>query len=57
MRAIGLHQFRPPDVLEVLDLPMPEPGPGEVRIRVHAVAVSPTDDSLSETGSSRSSGP
>ena len=46
MRAIGLHQFGPPDVLEVLDLPMPEPGPGEVRIRVHAVAVSPTDAAL-----------
>ena len=46
MRAIGLHQFGPPDVLEVLDLPLPEPGPGQVRIRVHAAAVSPTDAAL-----------
>ncbi len=46
MRAIGLYEFGPPEVLQVLDLPVPEPGPGEVRLRVHAAAVSPTDAAL-----------
>jgi NADPH2:quinone reductase len=34
MRAIQLHQFGGPEVLELVDLPVPRPGPDEVLIRV-----------------------
>ena len=46
MRAVGLHRFGGPEVLEVVDIPEPSPGPGEVRIRVHAATVNPTDTGL-----------
>ena len=42
MRAVGLTEFGPPEMLHLVELPDPEPGPGEVRIRVHAAAVNPT---------------
>ncbi len=46
MRAVGLTEFGPPEMLHLVELPDPEPGPGEVRIRVHAAAVNPTDTVL-----------
>jgi NADPH:quinone reductase-like Zn-dependent oxidoreductase len=46
MKAIAVHSFGGPEVLEVVDIPEPQPGPGQVRIRVHAVAVNPTDTAL-----------
>lgn len=39
MKAVQFTRFGPPDVLEVVELPVPEPGPGEVLIRVHAAGV------------------
>lgn len=39
MKAIQFTRFGPPEVLEVVELPVPEPGPGEVLIRVHAAGV------------------
>lgn len=39
MRAIVVHRFGGPEVLELAEVPTPEPGPGEVRIRVEACAV------------------
>jgi NADPH:quinone reductase len=50
MKAIGLMEFGPPEVLTVVDLPEPEPGRGEIRIRVHAVGVNPTDITLRSGG-------
>jgi NADPH:quinone reductase-like Zn-dependent oxidoreductase len=50
MRAVGVTEFGPPEVLRLVELPDPEPGPGEVRIRVHAVAVNPTDTVLRSGG-------
>src|SRR6516162_6627163 len=46
MRAVGVTEFGPPEVLHLVSLPDPEPGPGEVRLRVHAAAVNPTDTVL-----------
>jgi NADPH:quinone reductase-like Zn-dependent oxidoreductase len=46
MRAVGVTEFGPPEVLHLVELPDPEPGPGEVRLRVHAAAVNPTDTVL-----------
>ncbi|MBB3160675.1 zinc-binding dehydrogenase [Rhizobium laguerreae] len=39
MKAVQFTRFGPPDVLEVVELPVPELGPGEVLIRVHAAGV------------------
>ncbi|MBY5337396.1 NADPH:quinone oxidoreductase family protein [Rhizobium leguminosarum] len=39
MKAVQFTRFGPPDVLEVVELPVPEPGPGEVLVRVHAAGV------------------
>lgn len=46
MRAIGVTNYGPPDVLKVIDLPEVHAGPGQVRIRVHAATVNPTDMSV-----------
>lgn len=39
MKAVQFTRFGPPDVLELVELPVPEPGPGEVLVRVHAAGV------------------
>lgn len=39
MKAAVFHEYGPPDVLRVEDVPDPEPRPGEVRIKVHAATV------------------
>src|SRR5438445_2760609 len=46
MKAIGLHTFGGPEVLEPIYLPDPRPGVGEVLIQVAAAAVNPTDVTL-----------
>ncbi|WP_328648319.1 NADP-dependent oxidoreductase [Amycolatopsis sp. NBC_00348] len=43
MRAMVVHRFGGPEVLEPVDVPAPVPGPGQVRIRVAAAAVNPVD--------------
>lgn len=43
MKAVGVHEWGGPEVLEVVELPVPEPGKGEVRIRVKAATVNPVD--------------
>ena len=39
MKAAVIHQFGPPDVLGIEDVPAPRPGTGEVLVRVRAVRV------------------
>jgi NADPH:quinone reductase-like Zn-dependent oxidoreductase len=39
MRAAVIHQFGPPEVLRIEDVPEPRPGPQEVLVRVRAVRV------------------
>jgi NADPH2:quinone reductase len=39
MKAIVIHQFGPPEVLQYEDVPDPTPRLGEIRVRIHAATV------------------
>jgi NADPH2:quinone reductase len=43
MKAIQVHQFGGPEVLEIREIPTPKPGPGQVLVRVRAIGVNPYD--------------
>lgn len=43
MKAIVVHQYGGPEVLEFEEYPDPVPGPGEVLVRVAATSVNPID--------------
>jgi len=43
MRAIQVHQFGDPSVLQLDEVPTPIPGPGQVQVKVHAAGVNPVE--------------
>jgi len=43
MKAILVHQFGGPEVLQISDVPMPKPAKGQVLVRVKAAGVNPYD--------------
>jgi NADPH2:quinone reductase len=43
MKSVVVHEFGPPDVMVLEDVPAPTPGPGHVTIRVRAAGVNPVD--------------
>jgi NADPH:quinone reductase len=43
MKAIQVHKFGGPEVLELHEIPTPKPGPGQILVRVHAAGVNPYD--------------
>ncbi len=43
MRAIRIHTFGEPEVLQLDEVEDPQPGPGQVVVRVHAVGVNPVE--------------
>ena len=50
MKAVRLHEFGGPEVLQYEEAPMPEPKTGEVLVRVHAVGLNPPDWYLRDGG-------
>lgn len=44
MKAMVIHQFGGPEVMQWEEAPTPEPGPGEVLVKVHSVSVNRTLD-------------
>jgi NADPH:quinone reductase-like Zn-dependent oxidoreductase len=43
MKAIRIHGFGDPEVLELDDVPIPQPAEGELLVRIHAASVNPVD--------------
>ena len=43
MKAIQVHQFGGPEVLQLVEIPTPQPGPGQALVRVHGAGVNPYD--------------
>src|SRR5882762_749563 len=43
MKAVRVHNYGGPEVLQFEDSPRPTPGSGELLIRVHAASVNPMD--------------
>jgi NADPH2:quinone reductase len=43
MKAIRVHAYGPPEVMQLEEVPGLTPGPGEVVVRVHAAGVNPVD--------------
>lgn len=43
MKAVVIHRFGGPDVLEIAELDVPAPAPSQARVRVQAAAVNPVD--------------
>ncbi len=50
MKAIRIHRFGGPEVLQLDDIPRPEPGPGEMLVRVAAASVNPVDYKMRNGG-------
>src|SRR6476660_5774388 len=48
MKAIRIHNYGGPEVLQYEDAPRPEPQAGEVLVRVHAAGVNPIDWNVRE---------
>jgi NADPH:quinone reductase-like Zn-dependent oxidoreductase len=48
MRAARIHEFGPPEVIVIDELPKPAPGPGEIVVRAAAAGVGPWDALIRE---------
>src|SRR5215467_7889898 len=43
MKAIRVHEFGGPEVLQLEEVPAPQPGSGQVLVRMHATGVNPVE--------------
>src|SRR5262245_3291672 len=43
MKAIRVHRFGGPEVLQLEDVSNPAPGPGQVLMKIHAIGVNPVE--------------
>jgi NADPH:quinone reductase-like Zn-dependent oxidoreductase len=50
MKAITIHEYGGPEVLQYEDIPVPQFGPGEILVKVHATGVNPIDWKKREGG-------
>ena len=50
MRAVRMHAYGGPEVLQLELVPAPTPGPHDVRVAVHAAAVNPADSKIRAGG-------
>ena len=48
MKAVRIHAYGGPEVLQYEDLPRPQPKSNEILVRVHATGVNPVDWKLRE---------
>src|SRR5437773_10379703 len=48
MKAVQIHAFGGPEVLQYEDVPQPQPRPNEILVRVHAASVNPVDWKIRE---------
>lgn len=48
MKAIRIHRFGGPEVLQLEEIPVPTCGPNDLRIAVHATSVNPVDFKIRE---------
>src|SRR5262249_48912276 len=53
MKAIVIHHYGPPEVLQYENVPDPEPRAGEIRIRIHAATVNRVLDVSLRAGQER----
>src|SRR2546422_710854 len=53
MKAIRVHEFGPPDVMRLEEVPDPQPGAGQVLVRIRAVGVNPVDTYIRSGGYAR----
>ena len=50
MKAMRIHRFGGPEVLQLDEIPIGEPGPGEVLVRVAAASLNPVDYKMRKGG-------
>ncbi len=43
MKAIRVHEFGDPEVMQVEEVPDPRPGPGQVVVKIRAIGINPVD--------------
>jgi len=48
MKAVQIHSFGGPEVLQYEDVPQPQPKANEILVRVHAAGVNPVDWKIRE---------
>ena len=53
MKAMRIHRFGGPEVLQLDEVETPEPGQGEVRVRVAAASLNPVDYKMRQGGYAR----
>ena len=53
MKAMRIHRFGGPEVLQLDEIGIAEPGPGEVRVRVAAASLNPVDYKMRQGGYAR----